>query len=368
VKIGRSVVIAIVLVAAALNIVVGVHLLAAHLPGIPLSDLTDFRIRVLGRGTQAFVGVSLVGAAVLMIFRLRAGWVLALMLSVVLVLVNALNHQFDASLAIPVLLLAALIATRNDFGRNTSFVNYFISALAIAFVLSYGVIGSQLLGSGFDPKIQDGFTALYFTIMTLSTVGYGDIVPVTPEARLFAITLVVFGIGIFLTAIASSLGPALAGQIGRFFRTEPSHMESKDHIILVGSSAVAENTARQLEHRKVPYVRVLATSDETHPLHAIIGDATEEEILQNAGIANARMLIAAGENDSDNAFVALLAKDLNPKAKVLIVARSERSIPRLKLARADLVFAPAVIGGRLIADIVEGGSIPAEFGDLLEKS
>jgi voltage-gated potassium channel len=78
------------------------------------------------------------------------------------------------------------------------------------------------------------------------------------------------------------------------------------------------------------------------------------------------MVIAAREDDGENAFIALGAKDLNPKVRVLAVASSALSIRRLKLARADLVFSPVAVGSRLLADLVEGKQIFPEFHDLLE--
>jgi len=88
--------------------------------------------------------------------------------------------------------------------------------------------------------------------------------------------------------------------------------------------------------------------------------------LRQAGIEHARMIIAARDNDGDNAFISLGAKDLNPEVHVLAVASSAQSIRRLKLARADLVFSPAAVGSRLVADLVEGNQIEPAYRDLLE--
>ncbi len=98
----------------------------------------------------------------------------------------------------------------------------------------------------------------------------------------------------------------------------------------------------------------------------IEGDATNDEVLRQAGIEQARLVIAARDDDGENAFIALGAKDLNPNVRVLAVASSARSIRRLKLARADLVFSPAAVGSRLLADLVEGKPILSEYQDLLE--
>lgn len=141
----------------------------------------------------------------------------------------------------------------------------------------------------------------------------------------------------------------------------------KDHVIIVGAGTIARNTARELVRRKISFVQVVATGQQP-PLEdqpAVTGDVSDDEVLEKAGIADAFMLIAADDDDGENAFTALAAKDLNPQARVLAVASNRRAIRRLKLARADIVFAPAEVGSRLLANLVEGESLPEAFHDLL---
>jgi voltage-gated potassium channel len=128
--------------------------------------------------------------------------------------------------------------------------------------------------------------------------------------------------------------------------------------------------ARDHRERGVRFVQIVATQAGGGASEAgaeiITGDATSDVVLRQAGIQHARMVIAAREDDGDNAFIALGAKDLNPKVRVMAVASSALSIRRLKLARADLVFSPVAVGCRLLADLVEGNQISPAFQDLLE--
>ena len=245
------------------------------------------------------------------------------------------------------------------------------SLSGILAVLAYGVFGTYLLRNDFQPPIQTGdwTTAFYYTIITLSTVGYGDIVPRTPEARWFAMSLLVIGLGVFASAIASALGPKISGELQRMFNPKEKTMEPKNHVILVGEGSIARNTAKELKQRGVAFVQIVAAKTELacEAEHQVIeGDATDDDVLQQVGIQHARMVIAAREDDGENAFIALVAKDLNPNVKLLAVASSALSIRRLKLARADLVFSPAAVGSRLLADLVEGNQISPAFQDLLE--
>jgi voltage-gated potassium channel len=199
-------------------------------------------------------------------------------------------------------------------------------------------------------------------------VGYGDIVPVTSEARWFVVSLLVVGLSVFASTIASVLGPTISRQIDRLLSPKARFMEPRNHIILIGKGSIASNTAGELKQRGVHFVQIVPTKpDAAAPGHQIIeGDATNEEVLEQAGIKHARMVIAAREDDSENAFIVLAIKEMNPTVPVLAVASSAVSLRRLKLARADMVFSPAAVGSRLLADLVQGNQILPEFRDLLQ--
>lgn len=312
-------------------------------------------------------GLTLVGIG--LFWRLRAAWAFALLIVAITIGLNAARARWDATLALLLAIFCALLATRRSFHRSTILASYLISLVSILGILAYGTFGTFILGTGFAPKVHDVSTAFYYTIVTLATVGYGDIVPRTPETRLFAETLIIVGLSIFATALASTLGPALSGQLAHIFGTETVRMKFKNHVILVGEGHFAENTARELTHRGVQFVRIVSAGNDLSSADGTVvkGDPREDETLRQAGIADARMLIAARDDDGANAFITLVAKDLNPNASVLAVANSYRSIRPLKLAHADVVFAPAVAGGRLLADLVDGVAIPNDFLDLLAE-
>ena len=236
------------------------------------------------------------------------------------------------------------------------------------FILTYGTLGAYLLGSGFKPNITNLTTGFYFTIITLSTVGYGDIIPETTETRMFVLSLLVVGLSIFATVFASTLGPIISGELALIFNPKGKKLKLVDHVILVGEGAIAKNTAEELIERDILFVQVIADNSEApeHQCPIVRGDSSEDTVLKEAGIEKARLVIAARDDDVENAFISLAAKDLNPEIRVLAVAGSARSIRRMKLARADLVFAPVAVGSRLLANLVEGSSIPAEFQDLLK--
>jgi voltage-gated potassium channel len=326
-------------------------------------------LSALGGTAQIILGLMLGLAGFGLLWRLVSAWTLSVMLLLLTVSVNVAQGQWGYSLALQGLLLGALVWGKHYFTRRTILASLLFSLSGMIAILAYGVLGSFLLGKGFHPEITDISTACYFTVVTLSTVGYGDIVPVTPDARWFVVSLLVVGLGVFASAIASALGPKISGEINRIFNPKEKNMQPKNHVILVGSGPIADNTAAELRQRGVAFVRIVATraaAEQPDP-QIIEGDASNEKVLRQAGIENARMVIAAREDDGENAFITLGAKELNPHVRVMAVASSALSMRRLKLARADVVFSPVAVGSRLLADLVQGNELPPAFRDLLEE-
>ena len=340
---------------------------------LPFSQVSPFMgleksLAILGSSTQAILGVGLVLVGFGLFRRLSTAWSFAVILLLITLGVNLVQQHWGAWIIFPGVMLLVMIPLKRYFNRQTKLANYTISLTSVFGILAYGTFGAYLLGNGFQPAVHDLTTSFYFTIITLSTVGYGDISPTTPETRLFVVSLLVVGLSVFATAIASVLGPAITKRLGHILSPEGGRIKLENHIILAGEGTIAANTAVELEKRKLSFIRIRSRIENAIPPGEgdIIGDPTDEAVQLKAGIRKAVMVIAAGDNDGDNAFITLLAKDLNPEVRVLAVANAINAIRRLKLARADLVFAPAAVGSRLLANLAEGDRISDEFRDLLE--
>jgi voltage-gated potassium channel len=332
-----------------------------------LSGLAE-SLSAVGGTMQAILGLLLVIAGIGVLWCVVSAWALSVLLLIVMLGIDGVRSQWGVHFVVQLLMLVALFFFKDRFTRRTMLASSVLSFSGILAVLIYGVFGSYLLGNEFRPPIRDFATATYFAITTLSTVGFGDILPVSPEARWFVVSLLVIGLGVFASAIATVFGPKLSRELNRLLNPKENVMDMKNHVILVGDGSIARNTADELRQRGVAFVHILDTkpATETRGDYILTGDATSETVLRQAGIHHARMIIAAREDDGENAFIALGAKDLNPNLHVLAVASSPQSIRRLKLARADLVFSPAAVGSRLVADLVEGNPIASAYHDLLE--
>jgi voltage-gated potassium channel len=357
------------IITGAINLMVGIRYHSDLLAQLKTLSTLGQSLSVLGSRTQAFLGGGLMLVGFGLFWRLSVAWAFGVLLLAITVGVDLFQGQRGATIILPAVMLLALLIFRHSFTRRTVWASNLISLTGVLSILAYGTLGAYMLGAGFHPAIKDVTSALYFTIVTLSTVGYGDITPVKPEARLFVVTLIVVGLSIFATAIASTLAPLISGELKHIFTPGEKSMKRKGHVIVVGEGPIATNTANELGIRNIPFVQVVVAESEAVPpgqAEVKSGEASEDSILLKADIDTASMLVAAGTDDGENAFISLVAKDLNPNITVLAVASSARSIRRLKLARADVVFASAAVGSRLLANLIEGNPIPDEFRDLLE--
>jgi voltage-gated potassium channel len=230
-------------------------------------------------------------------------------------------------------------------------------SLAIVFVLVILVSGT------FGYRLIEGWPlldALYMTIITISTVGFGEVAPLSASGRIFTILLILGGAGTIIFAFGTLVEFLVEGHLTGFLgrrKMEKRIERLSDHYILCGLGRVGEQIAKELVQANVPFViidnnpdKMFKCEQEDYPY--IIGDAAEDEVLAAAGVERAKGLIAVVDNDGDNVFIALSAKGVNPSIFVVARAENEGSEPKLKKAGADRVVSPVAIGGRRMAALV----------------
>ncbi|WP_419942693.1 potassium channel family protein [Candidatus Palauibacter sp.] len=241
-----------------------------------------------------------------------------------------------------------------DFSR---FRNRLLGAVFFtAGLVVVGTIGFSLMPGW---NLSDAF---FMTVITVSAVGYGEIQTLTPGGRLFASFLIGGGIGtlaIWFALITATLVEMDLAHAFRKRRTMTRIERIKDHVILCGAGRTGLHAIKRFVARGDPYVAIesdpqqVARARQLDPdLLIIEDDATSDEALVAAGITRARGLIAALSADTDNAFVCLAARELNPDLTIVGRARSERSVGKLKKAGADRVVTPNATGGIQMASLV----------------
>jgi voltage-gated potassium channel len=229
-------------------------------------------------------------------------------------------------------------------------------------VLIYGIVGAKTLGHDFDREITTWGDALYFVITTITTVGYGEITPITETARWFTIFLMLLGISTFLLVIGALLGPYLEERFARVIGMTSKSRAGRltDHIVIVGISDETRVILEKLKSTELQFV-LIDKSPEVHDelmkdgIETIVDDASEEHVLEAINLSKARALIVSSDDDAFNAFVVITARKLVPKLKIIAKALSRENIKKLRSVGTDKVIAPSVIGGERILDAAMEG-------------
>jgi voltage-gated potassium channel len=232
--------------------------------------------------------------------------------------------------------------------------------LMLPLVLLGGTIVMGTLGY----MIIEGFSfldALYMTVITIGSVGYSEVHPLSDAGRVFTIFLIIINIGLityFITLLSRYL---LDGEFLKQYKQIKmidAIAQLKQHVIICGLGRNGRECAQVLHENNIPYVVIeekeAATKEDTgfNIPFLIKGDATKDEVLLEAGIKNARALIATLPIDADNLFVVLTAKQINPQLTIISRASQDSSVSKLKIGGASNVIMPDKIGGAHMATLV----------------
>ena len=236
-----------------------------------------------------------------------------------------------------------------------------MAVLGLTAVISVGTLGYWFLGG----KQYSFVDCLYMTIITVTTIGYGEIIDMSgnPAGRIFTIFLAVSGIGIVTFILTNLTAFIVAGEMSNAFRRrkmEKSISRLSQHYIICGVGEVGSHVLRELAATGRPHVVIDIAKDkiERNRAHfegllSIEGDATDGDVLLSSEIEKAKGLFAATGDDSRNLVIALTAKQLNPRVRVVARCHDLRNMEKMKKAGADAVVSPSFIGGlRMASEMV----------------
>jgi len=246
-------------------------------------------------------------------------------------------------------------------------VRHLLIAVIVTLILIFaGTTGYRLIeGWSF-------LDALYMTVITITTVGYGEIHTLSKEGKIFTVFLIMSSFGVMGYIVASIAQSIIAGQIrtalGRR-KLEKKVKRLKDHYVLCGYGRIGSFIARQFNEEHVPFVvvekdpeRIKLIGEDAFPY--VEGNATDDEILVSAGIERARCLVAATGSDADNLYITLSTRSLNPSIYILSRAAEEGAERKLLSAGANRVVSPYLIGAARMLNAVLRPNI-VEFVDLV---
>ncbi|MCB9437487.1 MAG: potassium channel protein [Anaerolineales bacterium] len=236
-------------------------------------------------------------------------------------------------------------------------------------VLSLGTIGYMVI---------EGWTivdALYMTMITITTVGFGEVHPLSDIGRIFTVIVLLLSLGIVTYGVSSAVEYVVTGQVlmklnERHKREQLSKMQN--HFIVVGFGRVGREVAAAFARENVPFLvidskpDVLEFAQELGYL-AIEGSATEDETLLKAAIDRARGLVACAGNDATNVYAVLTARGLNEKLLIIARAIDDHSESKMLRAGANRVISPYVLSGRRMADLAVRPHV-VDFLDLTSAS
>ncbi len=284
--------------------------------------------------------------------RARLAWVVSVLLAGFGAGLEAWSGQrHSASFVLLLALLLVLLAYPRRYDHSSVAAGTAFGLLGIGGLTVYGVLGSLWMGAGYAPPIRNLTTAFYYTIETMSTVGYGDIVPRTAQARLFTVSLIVAGITVFATTLSVVIGPLIGGSIKRALEHRMQRQQRRNHFVILGASSLAYTMWRDLHERGVP-VTVVLTPGRASPFPAeadvVVGDATRNEVLEEAGVPQARAVLTLRDDDAENAFAVLAVKELAPGVKTIAGVNDARHLAKIRRVQPDMLFAPQVLGSDLL--------------------
>ncbi len=329
-----------------------------------LSNSEQFRLFELNMWgiSQSAIGGLLLIMSLGLFARARFAWLMCILITCI-----ALGMQltgtiesirwWQATFDSTFLLLLILYSHRFD-QQNIRLSTFFALSSFIVF-MGYAVYGTYHLSDQFSQPIIDLTHALYYVVVTITSVGYGDISPTTAESRIFTISVIVLGFTVLSAAVGTTLIPAFLNRLEKLTNRKQK-MKRIDHYIIVGHSSLARNTYHEL-HSRGEDITVILPHEPTEPLFAnidvVIGDGSDVDVLKSAGGEKAKAILALLDDDSENAFVILATKELEGNIKTVAAVNDMKNMKHIRRVHPYLVIAPQVLGGELLSMALTGEKV-----------
>ena len=230
---------------------------------------------------------------------------------------------------------------------------FWLLLLAVLVVFTVGTAGYMLIeGWGF-------LDSLFMVAITLTTVGFGEVHPLSPHGRVFTLIMLFLGMGVIVSGASMVTAFIVEGELHDLLRRRKMKKKigkMRNHTIICGAGRTGMHVIQEMRNMKVQFV--VLESDHANAekmlkdgLHVVEGDATSEDALREAGLERAARLVTCLTNDKDNLFVVLNARSINPKIRIVARYVDDKSAEKFIKAGADDVVSPNAIGGLRMASV-----------------
>jgi voltage-gated potassium channel len=253
-----------------------------------------------------------------------------------------------------------------SFWRRSSVRRIIVGLIVVHLVIAVGVAGYVLQG-------WDWFDALFMVVITISGVGYGEVRHLgTTGERVHSMIVIALGIVAVAYTVAGFVQFLAEGEIQRVLGYQRMHRQIdmlSGHTIVAGFGRIGELVCHELAAADLPFVIIelsheRATEIEPRGFLYLLGDATDEKVLTEAGLLRAKTLVTAMPSDAENVFITLTARQLAPDVEIISRAEQATTLKKLRQAGADHVVLPAVIGAHRIVSLLTNPSA-VEFTELV---
>lgn len=314
---------------------------------------------------QVVLGIAMVLMSIGLFLRARVAWSFSLILLIAVALFNYLlpgGSQHIGNWALFDCL--CLLWFWREFSQSSLAAGTLFALISFAALLTYALSGSLYLGEEFHPVIDELSTALYFSTVSMSTVGFGDIVPVTPSARLFTVSIIILGITVFATSISAIVGPVIGGNLKRMIKGRISHAMRKNHMIIIGATPLALSVYNGLKARGNTVTVVIPPGiphDYPPETDLLVDDPSSDKTLREAGADKARYILVLRNDDSDNAFIVLAAKEVvSAQTKILALVNSDKNLKKIKRVQPDIVFSLQTLASEMLLRKLSGENMETD--------
>ncbi|WP_257264136.1 voltage-gated potassium channel protein [Endozoicomonas sp. ONNA2] len=332
-----------------------------------INNLVDIEWAEVADGPWFLLGVFLMLNALGMLYRARIAWAVSVFLLIITLTFTMHFYPmlWTKSLFCGATLVGILLLGR-DFSHSSATAGGIFAIISFSILLFYGSYGSLYFGTGFAPEIDNLVTAFYFSIVTMTTVGYGDIIPKSESARLFTVSMIIAGITVFATSLTTIFAPVIRSGIGKLVKGRERTMNRAEHFIVCGTSILALGTISQLMQRGLNLTVVTVRPEDEfsqieqkagQKLDLISGDSTDSAVLDGAGLMKCRALLALTDDDAANAFIVLTAREMNPEIRTVLVVNDAKNMKKVRQVKADVILSPQLFGSEILASVLSGETL-----------